>query len=259
MRYQSSFALRARLALLLVGSFTVVSPVLAQNETESTKTQTVNEQSADSLKIIGLALQQYLQDWDEKFPPMNSAQNLDEIEKAGGPNWEIADASNVQQALYPYLKTVKIFANPVTGEIYRSNSKLSGRSTFDFKDRAPIVIITFYETSPADDGTRAVLYLDGHVIRERETDWPRILAASDAITKNHDNDGKYAPDMSVLVPKVKTALGANRALLGSQINVDGRAKTITLKGNVTSAAQKNLAIKIAGENAPGINLVIDLK
>jgi len=48
---------------------------------------------------------------------------------------------------------------------------------------------------------------------------------------------------------VKTALGANAGLKGSKIDVDSSANTVTLKGTVTSAAQKNLATAIAKKNA----------
>ena len=189
MRHYFLLALWARVAIALIAGLTFVTPVLAQNTTGVIKTgdaakakakaQKINEQSAINLKRIGLNLLQYLQDWDEKFPPMNSAQSVAEIEKAKGVNWKIEDAENVQQTLFPYVKNAKIFAHPFTGELYRPNFALSGRSTFDFKERAPIV--AFYEASPASDGTRAVLYFDGRVTRERETDWPRIRAQSDTI------------------------------------------------------------------------------
>jgi prepilin-type processing-associated H-X9-DG protein len=39
-------------------------------------------------------------------------------------------------------------------------------------------MVAFFEPAPAADGRRAVLYLDGHVTRVSETDWPRIRQAS---------------------------------------------------------------------------------
>jgi prepilin-type processing-associated H-X9-DG protein len=39
-------------------------------------------------------------------------------------------------------------------------------------------VVAFYEASPAPDGTRAVLFLDGHVQVIPETEWPRLKRAS---------------------------------------------------------------------------------
>jgi prepilin-type processing-associated H-X9-DG protein len=43
---------------------------------------------------------------------------------------------------------------------------------------APAQVVAFYEASPAPDGTRAVLFLDGHVGVIRETEWPGLKRAS---------------------------------------------------------------------------------
>ena len=70
------------------------------------------------------------------------------------------------------------------------------------------------------------------------------MAAGDAVAG--------AGDAAIYTPKIKTALGANAALKGSEINVDTLAdkKEIALRGTVTSAAQKTLAESIAKQNAP---------
>ena len=59
-------------------------------------------------------------------------------------------------------------------------------------------------------------------------------------------------DAAIYTPKIKTALGANAALKGSEINVDTLAekKTIALRGTVKSSAQKTMAEAIAKKNAP---------
>lgn len=61
-----------------------------------------------------------------------------------------------------------------------------------------------------------------------------------------------AGDAAIYTPKIKTALGANAALAGSNINVDTMAdtKTISLTGTVKSSAQKTMAEAIAKKNAP---------
>lgn len=67
-------------------------------------------------------------------------------------------------------------------------------------------------------------------------------AASD-VSKSSQN--AMAP--MVLTPKVKTALGADKQLDGSDINVDTRAdsRQVVLSGTVTSASQKAIASKVA--------------
>ena len=61
-----------------------------------------------------------------------------------------------------------------------------------------------------------------------------------------------AGDAAIYTPKIKTALGAEKALAGSNINVDTMAakKTIALRGTVKSAAQKTMAAAVAKKNAP---------
>lgn len=61
-----------------------------------------------------------------------------------------------------------------------------------------------------------------------------------------------AGDAAIYTPKIKTALGAEKALMGSEINVDTLAdkKTIALRGTVKSEAQKTMAGAVAKKNAP---------
>ena len=61
-----------------------------------------------------------------------------------------------------------------------------------------------------------------------------------------------AGDAAIYTPKIKTALGAEKALMGSEINVDTLAekKTIALRGTVKSSAQKTMAEAIAKKEAP---------
>ena len=67
-------------------------------------------------------------------------------------------------------------------------------------------------------------------------------------------------DAATYTPKIKTALAANAALAGSNINVDtlGEKNTIALRGTVTSQAQKDLAESIAKKNAPGYTIANQL-
>ncbi len=116
-----------------------------------------NQTSVSNLKEIGLALVQYVQDYDENLPPMKTVSEVDE-------------------AIYPYLKDRKLLEQPKTHELYQVNTSLSHRSLASFNE--PATMVTYYEASPADDGLRAVLFLDGHVTRVPDTEWQRLRVAS---------------------------------------------------------------------------------
>lgn len=67
-------------------------------------------------------------------------------------------------------------------------------------------------------------------------------------------------DAMTYTPKIKTALGANAAMKGSNVNVDtlGSKDSIALHGTVTSKAQKTLAENIAKQNAKGFKIINQL-
>lgn len=70
-----------------------------------------------------------------------------------------------------------------------------------------------------------------------------------------------AGEAGTMTPKVKTALGNNPGLKGSNINVTtmGGNNSISLTGSVKSAAQKTMAAAIAKKNAPGYTINNQLK
>jgi prepilin-type processing-associated H-X9-DG protein len=109
------------------------------------------------------------------------------------------DAATVKRLLLPYVRgNEAVFADPQTHEPYQPNPSLSGRrrsfvvvSRRDSQGkparprRSPSEIpgpaaqvVAFYEATPAPDGTRAVLFLDGHVQVIPEAQWPRLKRAS---------------------------------------------------------------------------------
>ena len=139
--------------------------------------QAVNNRVTSDLKQIGLAMAQYTQDYDEKLPSMISAQSMAPIREAVNHSWENPKLNKVQEVLQPYIKSAEVFAHPTTRELYRPNINVSRRNLASFD--SPEQTILFYEASPAPDGTRAVLYVDGHVKRELETNWAVIRSTSD--------------------------------------------------------------------------------
>ena len=116
-----------------------------------------DSQSLRNLKQIGLGMMQYVQDYDEYLPPMKSA-------------------AAAQKAISSYVKNDSVFQQPQTHEPYLPNTSLSGRSLRSFAEPATMVI--YYEAVPAPDGTRGVVFLDGHAKRISESDWPALKAAS---------------------------------------------------------------------------------
>lgn len=85
-------------------------------------------------------------------------------------------------------------------------------------------------------------------------------AVGDAATGAVKSVGN-AGETAAMTSKIKTAIGANAGLKGSNINVDTMAdkNTVSLTGTVTSAAQKSLASAIVKKNAPGYKIMDQLK
>jgi prepilin-type processing-associated H-X9-DG protein len=161
-----------RLALCLLdlrtaGSLTDIQPfdlakIVAQSQ-DSAQTgqgalQANKSQDSDSnLKQIGLAMLQYEQDWDEELPPMQSA-------------------AAAKEAIFPYVKVESVFIQPETKQPYQPNTSLSHRSLASFE--SPVTMVVYFEAGPAADGTRGVLFLDGHVKRIPEAQWLTLRRAS---------------------------------------------------------------------------------
>jgi hypothetical protein len=140
----------------------------------------VARKSTGNLKQLALGMMQYMQDYDERLPPMRSAQSMAEILNDSKKPGYKAGGSTVQQALIPYLKNATFFAHPTNRQLYRPNLRLTHIELARIS--APTQIVLFYEATPDATGRRAVAYLDGHVKRELEANWPKILKLSDSLT-----------------------------------------------------------------------------
>jgi len=130
-----------------------VSAAQAQVQTSEASKQA----SLSNLKQIGLGIAQYVQDYDEMYPPMQST--------------AIAKA-----AIYPYIKSEAVFQNPTTHEPYRPNTSLSHHSLAEIDN--PSVFVVYTEDGPNPDGTRGVLFADGHAAFVSDAESRRLLAAS---------------------------------------------------------------------------------
>lgn len=80
------------------------------------------------------------------------------------------------RVFYPYVGDERLYMHPSTQEMYRYNEVLGGKKIVHIKDRQSMAI--FYEATPGGDGTRGVLFLDGHVERLTPDRWRTIMKAS---------------------------------------------------------------------------------
>lgn len=126
--------------------------------------------SLETLKQIGTGLRQYLEDDDFILPPMKGVtteQELRTLVPSEHPR-------NVQEALIPYMGAGNedVFVSPRNHDLYQSNASLSNKKLAGIPN--PAKTITFFETSPAPDGSRAVLFLDGQARRISEQEWQQL-------------------------------------------------------------------------------------
>lgn len=115
----------------------------------------VNNSSVARLQSIGAGLQNYLEDHDGVLPPMQNA--------------------GVAKAALKNYASESIFIHPGTKEAYLPNAILSGKKLAHITN--PVAMVAFYEAHPAADGKRALLFLDGHVKRIKEAEWPLVKRA----------------------------------------------------------------------------------
>ena len=122
------------------------------------------DQSLQNLHVMGQALSMYIQAWGEKLPPMKNPEQ-------------------VRGLLHPYASQIRpgapsmdIFTDPRTGDLYPVNTILSLHKVAHIQ--FPQDMAVFHEGTEREDGSRAVLFLDGHVARVSREEWPIIKRKS---------------------------------------------------------------------------------
>lgn len=113
--------------------------------------------SLSNLKNVALAAQMFMADYDDKIPPVDTAEAF-------------------RKALEEYVASDDVFQDPDTGELYAVNASLQGKSLSAIQD--PAVLVLVYQPTPRDDGTRGVGFLDGHVKRVSDEEWQKLKAES---------------------------------------------------------------------------------
>ena len=82
------------------------------------------------------------------------------------------DVRTAEQELILYAGNKEVFLQPETKKPYRPNPAVAGRKMAEFEK--PDRVVLFYEAAAAGDGTRGVLFLDGHVDRLIEQQWKKL-------------------------------------------------------------------------------------
>ena len=127
-------------AALLIGTGVIVFVAFAQAQQVDPQEQ--ERQCLSNLKQMATGMMMYVQDYDEKFPPMKSA-------------------AQVQNRLRPYVKREPAFFCPVTKKPYQPIKALSGKSLATIKE--PASIPALFDAVPHPNGREFTAYADGHV------------------------------------------------------------------------------------------------
>lgn len=115
------------------------------------------------LRQLGLALMMYTQDYDEVLPDTSSA-------------------AGTKKVLLPYVKDATVFQHPTTKKPFKPNPALSRKKLAHILN--PRAFLAFYEDPAAPDGTRGLLFLDGHIKRIQEKEWSQVARNSKVFSSN---------------------------------------------------------------------------
>jgi hypothetical protein len=124
-----------------------------QQACEVAKQEQMNARIIASLESLGWALQGYASENDGVLPKIDSP-------------------AAAKEALESFVGDSSAFVHPVTSEPYQPNPTLSGKKLAEIPN--PNDTIAFYEATPAADGSRGVVYLDGVARRIAAADWAGV-------------------------------------------------------------------------------------
>lgn len=113
-----------------------------------------NAASTRSLMRLGLGIRTWVGSRGGVFPDMKAV------------------TPALKRLFYPYVHDQRLWENPTNEELLRPNAALSGQRFQDIKNGQ--YVFSFAENSVAVDGTRGVLFLDGHVERVNAARWERL-------------------------------------------------------------------------------------
>ena len=108
-----------------------------------------------SLQLLAQGLNQYMQDYDETLPPLDS--------------WEVAN-----KTLQPYIKSPITLAQPE--QQIHTNPLLSGKKLAHLQPYAQSLLVFYSDPDPS--GNRWLVFLDGKIEEVAATRWPQLKKAS---------------------------------------------------------------------------------
>jgi prepilin-type processing-associated H-X9-DG protein len=119
----------------------------------------------------------------DRMAPVNSVNNLKQIglglamcaDDHNGKLPDMSDPQSMKKAITKYITNEKVFVHPKTGKPYQPNPSFSGKLWQGPNADTDVLV---YEADPAQDGSRAVLFGDGHVERVNEARWLELKKTS---------------------------------------------------------------------------------
>ena len=137
-----------------VGNITDLRPFDADNDMENEADR--NQAVVNTLQKLGAGILQWKHNRGQERLP----------------KWEHVVTPALRQQMYPFVHDKRLWDNPSSGEGFRVNPALSGVRLPDVTNRAQVYMV--YEVTPAADGTRGVLFSDGHTERVNDTRWEEL-------------------------------------------------------------------------------------
>jgi prepilin-type processing-associated H-X9-DG protein len=140
-RVSLRYALRAVLPVAVVAGLSVVAYATLRQANSQTMAS-----CQSNLKQFGLGMMMYVQDYDERFPPMKL--NL-----------------QAQNRVYPYVKNRNVYSCPETGTAYLTNPALNYVYLAQVPSPASTMMLRDAQPQTTDSGKPGwnVAYADGHV------------------------------------------------------------------------------------------------
>lgn len=126
---------------------------LGQQEASIETKPTDVDTDMKGLRSLRTALMMYLAEHGEVLPPTK-------------------DYAKVRSSLKPYISAEESAQATNDHPVYSWNGNLSGKRLTAISN--PESIVTFYEASPASDGSRGTAFLDGSVRRLSKSEWDRV-------------------------------------------------------------------------------------
>ncbi|HEX5324500.1 MAG TPA: hypothetical protein VFW40_11985 [Capsulimonadaceae bacterium] len=143
-----------------------IDEVLSVNKTMQSMIETYDKGQQDAekaaqvennLRQLGLALMQFAQDHDSRFPPMKTA-------------------AAAKKALMRYARNEAIFTDPRSATAFMPNPRLSGKSLADIDQ--PASTPAFWDPKANDQGQIYVCFADGHVKAVSADEWNALKKAA---------------------------------------------------------------------------------